>query len=83
MIEITYKIRQGQEDLTVVHYDSPLSVAQANCNNSNTGWVGALREEGSSRRVGSDQLLKPGSALHCNVKLVSAICSCSSFDIWL
>jgi len=29
MSEITFKIRQGREDLTVVQYDSPLSVAQA------------------------------------------------------
>ena len=52
MGEITFKIRQGPEDLTVVHYDSPLSV----------GWVGALQEEGSTVRVGGDQQLKPGSS---------------------
>ena len=29
MGEITFKIRQDQQDLIVVQYDSPLSVAQA------------------------------------------------------
>ena len=29
MGEITFKIRQGQEDLAFVQYDSPLNVAQA------------------------------------------------------
>jgi hypothetical protein len=64
MGEITFKIQQGQEDLTVVHYDSPLSVAQAKqaLLEENTSWIGALQEEGSSRRVGGDQQLKPGSS---------------------
>ncbi len=62
MSEITFKIRQGQKDLTVVQYDSPLSVAQAKqaLLEENTGWTGALQEEGSSKRVGGDQQLKPG-----------------------
>jgi len=64
MGEISFKIRQGQEDLTIVHYDSPLSVAQAKqaLLEENTSWIGALQEEGSSRRVGGDQQLKPGSS---------------------
>jgi len=64
MGEITFKIRQGQEDLTVVHYDSPLTVAQAKqaLLEENTSWIGALQEEGSSRRVGGDQPLKPRSS---------------------
>ncbi len=43
------KIRQGQEDLTVVQYDSPLSVAQAKqaLLEQDTSWIGALQEEGS------------------------------------
>ena len=41
MGEIAFKVRQGQEDLTVVYYDSPLSVAQA-LREENTSWVGAL-----------------------------------------
>lgn len=61
MDEITFKIRQGQEDLTVVQYASPLSVAQALLE-ENASWIGALQEEGSSKRVGSDQQLKPGSS---------------------
>ena len=63
MGEITFKIRQGQEDLTVVQYDSPLNVAQAKqaLLEENTSWIGALQEEGSSIRVGGDQQLKPGS----------------------
>jgi len=64
MGEITFKIRQGQEDLTVVQYDSPLNVAQAKqaLLEENTSWIGALQEEGSSIRVGGDQQLKPGSS---------------------
>ena len=64
MSEITFKIRQGQEDVTVVRYDSPLSVAQAKqaLLEENTSWVGTLQEEGSSKRVGGEQLLKPGSS---------------------
>lgn len=61
MDEITFKIRQGQEDLTVVQYASPLSVAQALLE-ENASWIGALQEEGSSKRVGGDQQLKPGSS---------------------
>ncbi len=62
MSEITVKIRRGQKDLTVVQYESPLSVAQAKqaLLEENTGWTGALQEEGSSKRVGGDQQLKPG-----------------------
>lgn len=41
MGEIAFKVRQGQEDLTVVYYDSPLTVAQA-LREENTSWVGAL-----------------------------------------
>ena len=64
MDEITFKIRQGQQDLTVVRYDSPLNVAQAKqaLLEENSSWIGALQEEGSSRRVGGDQQLKPGSS---------------------
>ena len=64
MGKITFKIRQGQEDLTVVQYDSPLTVARAKqaLLEENTSWIGALQEEGSSIRVGGDQPLKPGSS---------------------
>jgi len=64
MDEITFKIRQGQEDLTVLQHASPLSVAQAKqaLLEENTSWIGALQEEGSSKRVGGDQQLKPGSS---------------------
>ena len=64
MGEITFKTRQGQKDLTVVHYDSPLNVAQAKqaLLEENTRWIGALQEEGSSIRVDGDQQLKPGSS---------------------
>ncbi len=64
MGEIRFKIRQDQEDLTVVQYDSPLNVAQAKqaLLEENTSGTGALQEEGSSIRVGSDQQLKPGSS---------------------
>ena len=46
-----------------MHYDSPLSVAQAKqaLLEENASWIGALQEEGSSRRVGGNQQLKPGS----------------------
>ncbi|DBB08743.1 TPA: hypothetical protein ACH3X3_008178 [Trebouxia sp. C0006] len=64
MGEITFKTRQSQKDLTVVHYDSPLNVAQAKqaLLEENTRWIGALQEEGSSIRVDGDQQLKPGSS---------------------
>ena len=60
----TFKIWQGQEDVTVVKYASPLSVAQAKqaLLEENASWIGALQEEGSSIRVGGDQQLKPGSS---------------------
>ncbi len=53
----TFKVRQGQQDLIVVQYDSPLSVAQAKqaLLEQDTSWIGALQEEGSSRRVGGNQ----------------------------
>jgi len=77
MGEITFKIRQGQEDLTVVQYDSPLTVARAKqaLLEENTSWVGALQEEGSSIRVGGDQPLKPGCSytLTLHVDLVRPI----------
>jgi len=58
----TITIRQGQEDLAVVQYCSPLSVARAKqaLQGQDTSWIGVLQEEGSSRRVGNDQQLKPG-----------------------
>jgi len=58
----TITIRQGQEDLAVVQYCSPLSVAKAKqaLLVQDTSWTGVLQEEGSSRRVGRDQQLKPG-----------------------
>ena len=64
MGEIIFKIQQGEEDPIVVHYDSPLSVAQAKqaLLEAHTSWVGALQKEGSSPRVGGDQQLKPGSS---------------------
>ncbi len=64
MGKITFKIRQGHEDLTVVQYDSPLTVARAKqaLLEENTTWIGALQEEGSYIRVGGDQALKPGSS---------------------
>jgi len=76
MGEITFKIRQGQEDLTVVHYDSPLSVAQAKqaLLEENTSWIGALQEEGSSRRVGGDQQLKPGCCYILTLQRQSGQC---------
>jgi len=61
MGEITFKIRQGQEaNMTVVQYDSPLNVTQAKqaLKEEDRSWIGALQEEGSSKRVG-DQQLKP------------------------
>ena len=62
MGEITFKIRQSHEELAVVEYDSPLTVAQAKqaLIEENTSWIGALQEEGSAKRVGGDQELKPG-----------------------
>lgn len=64
MGEIAFKIRPGQEDLTLVYYDSPLSVAQTKQTllEENTSWIqngrnsgmGALQEAGSSRRVRVD-----------------------------
>ncbi|DBB12727.1 TPA: hypothetical protein ACH3X3_005503 [Trebouxia sp. C0006] len=58
----TITIRQGQEDLAVVQYCSPLSVARAKqaLQGQDTSWTGVLQEEGSLRRVGGDQQLKPG-----------------------
>lgn len=52
MGEITFKIRQGQEDLTVVQCDSLLGVAQAKqaLLDENTSWFGSLQKEGSSNR---------------------------------
>lgn len=62
MNKITFQIRQGQMDLTVVQYESALSVAQAKraLPEENPDWIGALHEEGSSTRMGGDQQLKPG-----------------------
>ncbi len=88
MGEITFKIRQGQKDLTVVHYDSPLNVAQAKqaLLEENTRWIGTLQEEGSSIRVGGDQQLKPGSSYILTMRdqpgecyVLSAMCYCYSF----
>ncbi|KAL0054170.1 hypothetical protein WJX82_004841 [Trebouxia sp. C0006] len=62
MNKITFQIRQGQMDLTVVQYESPLSAAQAKraLLEENPTWIGALQEEGSSTQMGGDQQLKPG-----------------------
>lgn len=62
MNKITFQIRQGQMDLTVVQYESPLSAAQAKraLLEENPNWIGALQEEGSSTQMGGDQQLKPG-----------------------
>ena len=64
MSKITFKIQQSQQVLTVVRYNSPLTVAQAKSahQEENMSWVGALQEEGSSDRIGGDQQLKPGCA---------------------
>jgi len=85
MGEITFKVRQGQEDLTVVHYDSPLSVAQAKqaLLEENTSWIGALQEEGSSRRVGGDQRLKPGSSYILTLQCQAGECYLLLLLFWL
>ena len=76
MGEVTFKIRQGQEDLTVVHYESPLNVAQAKqaLMEEDTSWVGALQEEGSSRRLAGDQPLKAGSSYILTLQRQSGEC---------
>ena len=62
--DITVKIRQGEEDLNVVRYKSPVSVAQVQqaLLAEDTRLIGFLQEEDSSIRVVGDQQLEPGSS---------------------
>ena len=77
MGEITFKIRRGLDDLKVVHFDSPLTAAQARqaLLAENTSWIGALQQEGSSRRLGGDQQLKPGSSYILTLQCQAGECS--------
>jgi len=58
-----------------VHYESPLNVAQAKqaLMEEDTSWVGALQEEGSSRRLAGDQPLKTGSSYTLTMQRQSAL----------